>query len=202
MKIIFILLFSGLLPSFCSAQIKNASVKKSPSTKPQPSRIELYNLIKNLVPDSAQVAKEVGWASLKSNPSLKLSTPNPESDKETKVYSLYTTTNIAMSGQNLGKWGVNFEGNATGYSQFSASPNVVDYTAYETTLKYLFGKNKVNGKVIKTCPRGDETVYEIKIDGKKTIWMDCYISGGTMGDALFINVYFLQKDVKTFFCDE
>lgn len=190
MKQLSILLASFMVTLLVSAQ-----------TKP----VELFDIIKSLAPDSTESSLLPSWTSASRQANPIQFTAKPEMNKVTKKFLLNKDANVSISGKTFScggnangcNWAISLEGNSTGYSQLSISPDLSQDVSYQTTIEYLFGKNKYKAKLLKKCDdTSDMTSYEIKIPGKKPFWIQSYMSGGTEGAAIYINCYFDRKELN------
>lgn len=171
----------------------------------QAKKVELFEIIKSLAPDSLEAGVIPLWAHAARPANPLILKGNPEMNKVTKKYLLTQEVTIAINGKtfvcggntNSCNWSVSLEGNSTSYSQLSISPDLSQDVSYQTTIEYLFGKNKYKAKLLKKCDdTSDMATYEIKIPGKKTFWIQSYMSGGTEGSAIYINCYFDRKELN------
>lgn len=173
----------------------------SAQTKP----VELFEIIKSLAPDSTESTPLPSWAHTSRPANPVQFTAMPEMNKVTKKFLLNKDASISIDGKTFScggnangcTWTVSLEGNGTSYSQISISPDLSQEVPYQTTIEYLFGKNKYKAKLLKKCDdTSDMASYEIKIPGKKPFWIQSSMSGGTEGAAIYINCYFDRKELN------
>ncbi|MBE7172372.1 MAG: hypothetical protein INR73_17425 [Williamsia sp.] len=188
MKRFSLLLACFLISLFCRAQQK---------------KVELYDLIRSLLPDSAQASDEVSWANVKNNTFVKWPNAKPKLNS-LKKYALATQAEIAIKGKTFPAaegWDVELEGNAAGYSKLTINPKEMIEASFETTLEYLFGKKPYKYKLFKGCDLPLGAAYEVNIIGKKAVWIYCRIDETSSGNQIVVEGYFLQKDLMKEYCN-
>jgi flavodoxin len=169
--------------------------------------IELYDLIKNLLPDSSQADNDVSWKALSAKTTLswgKLNYNNVE-----KFYFEIANCHVSINGKTFAcggsancSWSVTLYGNSGGYTHVSISPDLSNEPPYQTTLAYLFGKHNSKYTALKKCDNSfNEVFYEVTMPGKKTFWMHCELSGGSGGSTIGIDCYFNKKDLTAEYAD-
>lgn len=169
----------------------------------QNKKVELYELIKSLLPDSTQAAPEVSWNNLKKIPYAKWS--KPKQNNTPKEYYLPATIGVTINGKsyppsNSGYWDVNLKGSATGYTSISlSSPETSQWL--DTQIERLFGKNQFSSVPLKNCQYQNGGVfYEVKISGKKPFWLIRYnmMGGSPEVASIAIECYFKRQDLNEY----
>lgn len=182
MKSILFLFMVLIVPILCDAQSKT---------------IELYDLIKTLVIDSAKQANEVSWNSLKTNKEVQWSKLTSLGNNE---YSVSAILKITIDGRPFpstaaNPWTIYLVGNAKSYYRISISSGESSQR-FETPLDGLFKKKQYGYKQL-NCENAanDAVFYEVKIGGKKPFWLvSMKVLGAQKGNSgINIECSFTQK---------
>ena len=148
----------------------------------QSTKIELYELIKKLVPDSTGYENVGDWAVDQSKKfPVKWKNDRIEMSDDTSInFFRLGTVDISLKGQSFMqagqpvKWNIMLKGPRAGYTSFSiiSSPSTSLLPKY--TLDSVFGKKQFTAKLLRSCDAKTLTgyyYYELKIPKKDIAYL-------------------------------
>lgn len=168
----------------------------------QTKSVELYDLVKMFAPDSAKVASVNDWKTGATvNSPVKWETASPQ--KNPIGYIKNGNFKLSFNGKSIANSDISLSGKTLGgYSEIqlgTTSPSENGTPSY--LLEKLFGSKKFSAKLIRTEEGANPTYYyELKMPGKKTIWLILFAEhmGGGDDESLTLNIICLfdQKEFE------
>lgn len=168
--------------------------------------IELADLVRSLLPDSASSGPIVKWNS----PSIQSKPVNWQSTTpiiNEKIYALRGSIPLAINGETfsceLGQnrpcpFQVYLQGNEEGYSTISLDHLSGPSFQPKQQISFLFSQ-LVRSKIIrKNLDTGNVRVYtyEFRMPGKKLAWLKYATMTSEMGNSIYLKIYFTEKELK------
>ena len=158
------------------------------------NKIELFDFIKMLIPDSANSNKEMVWStSTEFNKNMKWKSALPKNEfifgpggKKVEQWKKEGTARILLNGKDFTcenrvesikhpcSWDFSFQGSRTGYSTIYISNTDFPIDDHDQAIEMLFEKNFSSFQRIKKCMEGAvmwEDLYTVRIPGKKPAWL-------------------------------
>lgn len=168
--------------------------------------IELYDLVRALLPDSLSQQPVIRWTDpLIQQAPVTWQSVNPV--LKDGNHFLKGTVSVSIKGSTFScetddskpcPFVIFLEGNENGYTKISISHLATTNIKPEQSISYLFSqpvKSKLYRKVKETGPLS-VSAYEFRMAGRKTAWMLYAAMNSETGNGLFLKVFLSEKDIK------
>ena len=176
------------------------------SGKGQYRTIELYDLVRSLLPDSTAVAPMVKWnETALQQKGITWQSPSPQQSES--VFSMRGNLLLSINGKTFScdvsnnrpcPFQVYLEGNENGYTKISLDHLSSNEIIPEQQIGFLFNKTVKSKIYRKNQDTGQVKVYtyECRIPGRRKFWLMYATMMNPLGNSIYLKIYFSEKDLK------